>query len=125
MELKFRAWSEKEKTMTYFGGDLLWFEEHAPEWRHEYKVMQYTGLKDKNGKEIYEGDVVLCDGRLGLVEYSTSNTAFIVRWKNKRTGEFKDYGADTLGSTFPSPTKEVIGNVYENQELLQKAENIN
>jgi len=57
-EIKFRAWNKENKKMDYFhlthgdsygiGGDIF----------PEYEIMQYTGLKDKNGKEIYEGDIM-------------------------------------------------------------------
>ena len=78
------------------------------------KDLQYTGLKDKNGKEIYEEDIMqfLKGDRygkdLGIVKYDLSQTAFIidVDWANKKLGR--------IYNSF-----EVIGNIYENPNLLK------
>jgi uncharacterized phage protein (TIGR01671 family) len=70
----------------------------------EFVLMQFTGLKDKNGKEIYEGDVVELDGsdRPAVMEFHSGS--FSLR---------RIYGgADAY-------RMEVIGNIYENPELLQ------
>ena len=70
-----------------------------------YEIMQYTGLKDKNGKEIYEGDVVNFEG-ITNYEIKFIRGGFAV--------DFKD-GHRYLGQ-FANP--EIIGNIYENTELL-------
>lgn len=76
----------------------------SPEW-HEYKkLIEYTGLKDKNGKEIYEGDI--CKHRY-------YNTPVPVNWSD---GMACFYADDVNMS---DNSLEVIGNIYENSELLE------
>lgn len=82
-----------------------------------YRLMQYTGLKDKNGKEIYEGDILLYD----------SNSKTSVFYKN---GAFvRSYGNSNMYLLYDSFIEdgclynyEVIGNIYENPELLEGEE---
>jgi len=92
-----------------------------------YDVMQYTGLKDKQGKEIYEGDLIPYTfnyKKLGIVKYGeyqnicddefAGHVGFYVEWQDEqlRTMNRKDLGYWIKVST-------VIGNIYENPELLE------
>lgn len=121
-EIKYRAWQRLFKEMIpVFSID---FENQmintSGPWRffNEVELMQYTGLKDKNGVEIYEGDVI---GGATLESYATVN------FGNHMTST--DYYAssaygwhlkDSRGETFAlHQYYEVIGNIYENPELLE------
>jgi uncharacterized phage protein (TIGR01671 family) len=103
---------------------------------NEYEVMQFTGLKDKNGKEIYEGDILA-----GMMYYGgeTRFTIGVVEWANGYGGywcseswwnedgllESPDLFTeltydDTVETGTPPQTLRVIGNIYESPELLEK-----
>lgn len=109
-EIKFRAWEEASKRMLdwdYFqsiGYDAFFYNGKNPLVR-----MQFTGLHDKNGKEIYEGDIVKClDGQEGFITQIVWELCGL-RLKDTLLGNIVEgWGADM----------EVIGNIYENPELL-------
>ena len=136
--IKFRAWDIKRKDMVYF-----WTErntgDHSLAIRpcitlegkffgvsqysnvgaeelsdHEWRFMQFTGLHDKNGKEIYEGDVVQCsfaDGASKRGEISFVDGSFDVCFYQHR---------DYLKCFVVNHAIEIIGNIYENPELLKE-----
>ena len=81
----------------------------------EIKLMQSTGLKDKNGKEIFEGDIVDYKGRKALVSWHGSYASFIYRFVDelqKRNAEWNPLYLAYIRC-------EVIGNIYENPELWE------
>ena len=80
----------------------------------EVEFMENTGLKDKNGKYIYEGDIVTVNGTWDcIIKYKQSSCAFVLKSIDSRwsVGYFGNYDAI-------EEMLEVIGNVYENEELL-------
>lgn len=103
-ELKFRVWdnvSYMSKPFTM--GDAI---AKVIEFTDDCVVMQYTGRRDINGQEIYEGDIVYHGESIREVIY------YLTNWVLKR-------GEDGILLSFSS-TPRVIGNIYENPELLKK-----
>jgi len=74
-EIKFRGWDKSIKKMIY---PKLWDNSMPSNWQHWYELMQFTGLKDKNEKEIYEGDIVRCEYGIGQVVFNAG--CFMVSW---------------------------------------------
>lgn len=116
-EIKFRAWNIKEKKMWPMVQDREDFGWLAKDGREgQVELMQFTGLHDKNGKEIYEGDVVTCKFAFGdnICEIVYESACFWVSQKNRG---IKDIAHDNL--YWHIEGIEVIGNVWENPELLE------
>lgn len=131
-EIKFRAWDTERNAMAqvnYLGlndYELGMEDEECKCWNAPYpyvcKLMQYTGLKDKNGKEICEGDIIeTCDNKKQLVIWH--NNGFKLKFTYSRTYQGEPYTETTyleLGDTSSRRWgDEVIGNIYENPELLE------
>jgi hypothetical protein len=110
-KLKFRAWDVyvvKPKMVTPNNGDLIGW--HAPSnWEKCYKVMQYIGLDDANGKEIYEEDI-LTDGQ-------DNYRVWIEDGKMLIGGLSKEW--DEFISIHKVSRMKIIGNAYENPELIR------
>ena len=119
-EIKFRAWDKDSKEMIPLNN--IDFEHNIMNkgslWKSLYSVelLQYTWLKDKNGKEIYEGDLVeYC------IEWGYWNNDYTI----KRTVEYNEWHYNPFihwheeftQKTYPECC-EVIGNIYENPELV-------
>lgn len=81
----------------------------------DVEFMENTGMKDKNGNYIYEGDIVRVNGTWDcIIEYKQSSCAFVLKSIDSRwsTGYFSNY--DDIEEML-----EVIGNIYENEELVE------
>ncbi|MCW1021089.1 YopX family protein [Streptococcus anginosus] len=128
---KFRAWLPALKWMC--GVSAILFDEESIDvykaddaervtemnvHQDEVTLMQSTGLKDKNGKEIFEGDVVVMDGwRRQVVTFGTQEV-------EEDFGSVRIYRGFNLylGGGYPNAvmsTFEVVGNIYENPELVE------
>lgn len=112
-EIKFRSWNIKKKVMQYNPIlDYFAFPDGGLSYGHgkeaENPLMQYTGLKDKSGKEIYEGDLCKKDSTFPIeVMWGKSG------WKTRygvHNEPFEDIFLNEM---------EIIGNIYENPELIK------
>ena len=124
--IKFRAWHSREEEMTAW--DIIFDDGILPYFRDEaFILMQYTGLKDKEGRDIYEGDVVLLPGNpdpaagdptaMCVVEYSGPHLVYRdVDHLNRKEMIHGILGWDVN----EDEDAEVIGNIYENPELLNQ-----
>lgn len=109
-EIKFRGWDEKTKKMVYWSlNDLLVRFNADEKYKGDdkpspfFEWMESTGLRDKNETVIYEGDIVKHSYRVSVT---------VVEWREKEAQwSMGGYNNDTV---------EVVGNVYENPELLKE-----
>lgn len=143
-EIKFRAWVNFEEKMypVEQWANKSWvavpIQVSEDDWELEQRriedieLMQYTGLKDKNGKEIYEGDIVV-KGKYPYFVEKKPNYRGIVEWyfsgwqvslvsvNNENRGMATGYGLNEIGIDENKKSDwQVIGNIYENDYLLSK-----
>lgn len=123
---KFRAWDTTKKEMfkdTFAiteSGEVVTVEQgfvtDAPDYVFvdNLVIMQSTGLFDKNNKEIFEGDIVDYKGRKAVVKWHGSYASFIYRFVD----ELQERKSEWKPLYLAYYHFEVIGNIYENKELL-------
>ena len=112
--LKFRAWDNRCNTMESWE-DLLHHSDviYSVFTNKYYSVMQYTGLKDAKGVEIYEGDIVYYDNKFNLlIEFNEDRASFIA----KRIAS--EEMLMNFRKNMAEERLEVIGNIYEHSHLL-------
>ena len=128
-EIKFRAWLKEEKkmvnveTIDFTDKSIQYLEKN--EFINAYllrrmifddiELMQYTGLKDKNGKEIYEGDILF---------FRDENMKYIVVWQDTafiiKSIEIRKYSEKMCWLDDTEICCEIVGNIYENKNLLEE-----
>ena len=123
-EIKFRAWHKEKKIMgEVLGIDILHKEiffsnEDVDCYEHtdfkDIELMQYTGLKDKNNKEIYEGDIF---------HIGSKKILYVVEWIDCGLKGRQIKNKSWIGLDYWKDDIEVIGNIYENPELLEENNN--
>lgn len=103
---------DEEITGVYIDGDYYDIK--------EVELMQYTGLKDKNGKEIYEGDIVHIPD--DWEEYGwASGENYEIDFKDGRFRLKPKYKPNAIGYDLENTNElEIIGNIYDNPDLLEK-----
>ena len=129
-EIKFRVWDHNTDTMMipdnfdFCDGEICWIDagrEAGPKSGNDgdpgqFEIMQYTGLNDKNGREIYEGDIVRT-GEDNIGDPDQMIGQVIMREGSWLIENEKMQEAIELFSEITS--REVIGNIFENLELLE------
>ena len=150
---KFRAWDKVSNNMLYpdishsgaikpfyrgsfgpleygwlsFTGKIVRAErqEIIEEVSNDFELMQFSGLLDKNGKEIYEGDILMNNWKNFGLEKDNKDVKYVVFWENRKAS-FMLKGLERVKDIIKHineinlyDTFEVIGNIYEHSELLK------
>jgi len=131
-KIKYRAWDKQKKKFLPLGeengfdlnlsilstGQIFWFDPSNKENPYEdvtdkFIIQLYVGLDDKNEKEIYDGDIIKHKNYKFLLKICWNNSSCSFKLISK------DGGESNLSNTL-SKMLEIIGNIYENPELLEK-----
>ena len=117
-EIKFRAWDKRHNSMEYIN-DLYWFEENGIHDFNDdnYIFMQNTGLKDKNGKEIYDSDIVKVTWGSGKIVFYEVKYCGSLGYHYLRDTKNKE--DDDIICIYDYSQMDVIGNVFDNPKLLK------
>lgn len=116
-EIKFRNWNKEVKFMTVpytLDFTLRYNEVPSDADGSQVVFMQYTGINDMKGNEVYEGDIVKYGGRIGRIEWHKEQASFDLIYI--KTVD-QDAEVRPLSNHHWRLKVEVIGNIYENKEL--------
>lgn len=123
-EIKFRAWDAHKRMWTEYrihDGVVYFLDKSTGVWvgkydkrYKEFDLMQYTGLKDMKGKEIYEGDIVIHHSKMCKIIFNVEEARFVLR-----DDEFE---LEIPFTNNNNKRMEIVGNIYENPELLGEQE---
>lgn len=139
-EIKFRAWDKLNKKIVTSGlsinidttdrvipisfsqGDLSYCRDNdvssVPNIHTDIEIMQFTGLTDRHGVEVYEGDIV----RGRFIEKDVPDVMWLTLSEQEKEQGFRLFTIETIFEPYQTPMPddiEVIGNIYENPELLE------
>lgn len=116
-EIKFRAWDKLNKEM--FNVEFIDFQKKqvyrdVVSYRkfNDVELMQYTGLKDEYGDEIYEGDIVTLHNSRYKVIFNSEEARFVLR--------YDEFEMEIPFTNNNNERMEIIGNIYENPELMEE-----
>jgi len=136
---KFRGWDEGKKVMHHLfqfirsggegndwilftsdlqpiGGEIDWTQN--PYFAQQFKITQFTGIIDKNGVEIYEGDILGTREYVRIVEWNDKWGSYALRWADSTANRLQGLQGGLTQDWIDQTGTTVLGNIFANPELL-------